>query len=64
MLQVRKKDTAMIYAMKVMSKSFVIQRGKCEQIMAERKILSRMNHPFIVNMHYAFQTVILSPHFG
>ncbi len=61
-LQVRKRDTAMLYAMKVISKSFVIQRGKCEQIMAERRILSRMNHPFVVNLHYAFQTVTLGQH--
>ena len=56
-LQVRKRDTAMIYAMKVISKSFVIQKEKSEQIMAERRILAKMNHPFIVNLHYAFQSV-------
>ena len=56
-LQVRKKDNAMMYAMKVISKSFIIQKGKIDQIMAERRILARMNHPFIVSLHYAFQTV-------
>ena len=56
-LQVRKKDTGMIFAMKVISKSFIIQKGKVEQIMIERRILSRMNHPFIVKLHYAFQSV-------
>ncbi len=56
-LQVRKKDTAMLYAMKVIKKSFIVQKGKVEQIMAERRILSKINHPFIVSLHYAFQTV-------
>lgn len=56
--QVRKKDTAMIYAMKVIKKEFIIEKGKVEQIMAEKRILSKINHPFIVTLHYAFQSVI------
>jgi len=58
-LQVRKKDTALLYAMKVISKSFVIQKSKVDQIMAERRILSKISHPFIVSLQYAFQTVFL-----
>jgi hypothetical protein len=55
--QVRKRDTGMLYAMKVISKSFVIKKGKVEQMLTERRILSRMRHPFVVRLHYAFQTV-------
>eukprot|EP00826_Nyctotherus_ovalis_P032575 TRINITY_DN2624_c0_g1_i10.p2 TRINITY_DN2624_c0_g1~~TRINITY_DN2624_c0_g1_i10.p2 ORF type:complete len:145 (-),score=33.12 TRINITY_DN2624_c0_g1_i10:11-445(-) len=55
--QVRKKDTAMIFAMKVTRKEFVLEKGKAEQAMAERRILARMSHPFIVSLHYAFQNV-------
>jgi len=56
-LEVRKKDTCMIYAMKVISKTFVVQKGKADQIMTERNILTKTNHPFIVKLHYAFQSV-------
>jgi len=42
--------------MKVISKSFVIEKGKVEQIIAERRILSKLSHPFIVKLHYAFQS--------
>jgi len=55
--QVRKKDTAMIYAMKVIKKEFIVEKKKVEQVMGERRILGRMNHPFIVSLHYAFQNV-------
>lgn len=55
--QVRKKDTGKIYAMKVISKSFVLKIGKAEQIMSERQILSKVSHPFIVSLCYAFQSV-------
>lgn len=56
-LQVRKRDNSMIYAMKVISKSFVLQKGKSESIMTEQKIFAKMNHQFIVKLHYAFQSV-------
>ena len=42
-------------AMKVMLKSRVIQRKSVSSVVNEYKILSRVSHPFIVNMHYAFQ---------
>ena len=60
MLQVRKKDTCAMYAMKVISKSFVIQKGKSDPIMTERNILTKMNNQFIVKLHYAFQSVLIS----
>ena len=42
--------------MKVISKTFIIEKEKVEQIMAERRILSKCQHPFIVKLHYAFQS--------
>lgn len=47
----------MIYAMKVISKSFVLEKGKIEPIMTERNILTKILHPYIVRLHYAFQSV-------
>jgi protein-serine/threonine kinase len=53
---VRKKDTGNLYAIKTMNKDFVLGENKIEQIMTEKEILSRISHPFIVQMFWAFQT--------
>lgn len=41
--------------MKQMSKHRVIAQNSVELVMNERKLLSEIKHPFIVNMHSAFQ---------
>ncbi len=56
-LEVRKRDTGLIYAMKVISKAFVVKKSKVPQILAEKRILARISHPFIVRLHSAFQSV-------
>ena len=43
------------YALKEMSKVKIIDKHSEESIKGERDFLSKLNHPFIVNMHYAFQ---------
>jgi serine/threonine protein kinase len=43
------------YALKEMSKAKVIDKRSERSIKAERDLLSQLRHPFIVNMHYAFQ---------
>mmetsp|Transcript_5819 Transcript_5819/g.6472 ORF Transcript_5819/g.6472 Transcript_5819/m.6472 type:complete len:743 (+) Transcript_5819:305-2533(+) len=53
---VRKKDTGKMYAMKVIKKSLVAKRGKFQNILTEKKILSGANHPFLVNLFWAFQS--------
>lgn len=57
-LQVRSKDASKnMYAMKVLKKKTVMDRGQLEHTMAERAVLEKFKaHPFIVNLHYAFQT--------
>ncbi|KAH9261446.1 hypothetical protein BASA81_000090 [Batrachochytrium salamandrivorans] len=55
-IQVRKKDTGKIYAMKVLKKDQVIKRKQYEHTMAERRILEEVDHPFIVSLRFAFQT--------
>jgi serum/glucocorticoid-regulated kinase 2 len=57
--QVRKKDTGKIYAMKTLSKAKIKKDNKVENILNERSILQRVQHPFIVRMKYAFQNVII-----
>ena len=55
-MQVRKKDTGRIYAMKVLQKANIIKRNQVEHTRTERNVLSRIVHPFIVSLNYAFQT--------
>jgi hypothetical protein len=55
----RKKDSGYLYAMKVMSKEFVIREEKIPQILTERNILTKCSNPYIVKLHWAFQTVCI-----
>ncbi|KAK9290337.1 hypothetical protein L1049_008504 [Liquidambar formosana] len=54
--QVRKKGTSEIYAMKVMRKDKIMEKNHAEYMKAERDILTKMDHPFIVQLRYSFQT--------
>ncbi len=55
-LQVRKKDTGVIYAMKVLRKDHIYKRNQVEHTKTERSVLGRIKHPFIVGLNFAFQT--------
>lgn len=44
------------YAMKVLKKQHVVSSGLVNTTMAERKILTEIVHPFVVKLHYAFQS--------
>nr|BAJ33938.1 unnamed protein product [Eutrema halophilum] len=54
--QVRKKETSEIYAMKVMRKDKIMEKNHAEYMKAERDILTKIDHPFIVQLKYSFQT--------
>ena len=49
------KKTNKKYALKEMSKVKIIDRRSEKSIKAEREFLSKLHHPFIVNMNCAFQ---------
>lgn len=53
---VRKKDDGAVYAMKVLRKDAIIKRRQVAHTQAERDILTKLKHPFIVNLNFAFQT--------
>jgi p70 ribosomal S6 kinase len=53
--QVRKKNTSEIYAMKVMRKDKILEKNHAEYMKAEREILTKVDHPFIVQLRYSFQ---------
>lgn len=55
-IQVRKKDTGQIFAMKVLRKDAVRQRNQVEHTKTERALLQRIRHPFLVDLKFAFQT--------
>ncbi|WVZ56828.1 hypothetical protein U9M48_007304 [Paspalum notatum var. saurae] len=54
--QVKKKGTSEIYAMKVMRKDKVVEKNHAEYMKAERDILTKVDHPFVVQLRYSFQT--------
>ncbi|KAL1679493.1 kinase-like domain-containing protein [Schizophyllum commune] len=56
-MQVRKKDTQRIYALKTIRKAHIAQRpGEITHILAERTVLALVNNPFIVPLKFSFQT--------
>jgi len=55
-MQVRKKDSGKIYAMKILKKRAIIARNQVEHTKAERKILQTLEHPFLMKLRFAFQT--------
>lgn len=44
-----------IYAMKVMRKDTIIKKNHVDYMRAERDILTKVVHPFIVQLRYSFQ---------
>lgn len=55
-MQVRKKDTARIYAMKIIRKANIVERSEVEHTLAERNVLAKIQNPFIVNLKFSFQS--------
>lgn len=54
--QVRKRNSLEIFAMKVMRKDKIMEKNHVEYMKAERDILTKVDHPFIVQLRYSFQT--------
>ncbi|KAI8927130.1 kinase-like domain-containing protein [Entophlyctis helioformis] len=54
-MQVRKKDTGRIYAMKIIKKAHIVERDEVSHTLAERAVLAKLQHPFIVPLKYSFQ---------
>lgn len=56
-LQVKNKKSKQILAMKIISKRLINRKTSyVENIHAERDILTKIRHPFVVTMHCSFQT--------
>mmetsp|Transcript_56088 Transcript_56088/g.167865 ORF Transcript_56088/g.167865 Transcript_56088/m.167865 type:complete len:1027 (-) Transcript_56088:226-3306(-) len=50
------KERGGLFAMKILRKSHLVKRRQIERTKTERKVLSLVDHPFIMKLHYAFQT--------
>lgn len=55
-MMVKKKDTGRTYAMKILKKKDLVKRKQVEHTMTEREVISNINHPFIVSLHFSFQS--------
>jgi serine/threonine protein kinase len=44
------------YALKALKKKTLILKKQLKYAITEAKVLKLANHPFIINLHYAFQT--------
>lgn len=53
---VRKRDTSLHYAMKVLRKDKIMGQNLTKYALTERNVLSYIRHPFIVGLNFAFQT--------
>jgi len=51
------KKSGQQFAMKEMRKDLVVSKRSVGSIMNERRLLGILKHPFIVNLHYAFQNL-------
>ncbi|KAJ3068516.1 hypothetical protein HK102_007153, partial [Quaeritorhiza haematococci] len=52
---VEKRDTKKLYALKYINKMQCLRMRATQNIFRERAILEEIDHPFIVNLRFAFQ---------
>jgi len=55
-MQVRKRDSQRIYALKTIRKAHIVDRKEITHTLAERLVLARVNNPFIVPLKFSFQS--------
>lgn len=54
--KVRLKQNNNIYAMKIINKKYLIKNQQLRYAVTECNVLKQAKHPFIITLHYAFQT--------
>jgi serine/threonine protein kinase len=55
-IQVKKKDTGKIYAIKILNKAKLKKEKQLIHTQTERRVLEKIEHPFLVKLVFAFQT--------
>ncbi len=51
-----KQDPQRVFAMKVLKKAFLYRNKHLKYAITECNILKQAEHPFVIKMHYSFQT--------
>ena len=57
-IKVQKKDTKKIYALKAIKTCQLNDENQLQYALTESEILKKINHPYIVNLHYTFQVLL------
>ncbi|KDO33815.1 AGC protein kinase [Saprolegnia parasitica CBS 223.65] len=55
-IQVRYTPTGEIYAMKIVSKEYLVKKNSIANMQTERDIMTKVSHPFLISLQFAFQT--------
>jgi Protein kinase domain len=55
---VRRKDTGFLCVIKTVSKDYSLENPRFENLLSEKNVLFKLNHPFIIQIQSIFQTVI------
>ncbi|CCA67867.1 probable Serine/threonine-protein kinase gad8 [Serendipita indica DSM 11827] len=55
-MQVRKRDTGRIYALKTIRKAHIAEKGEVTHTLHERLVLTKVSSPFIVPLKWSFQS--------
>ncbi|KAL7215269.1 hypothetical protein ACSBR1_027435 [Camellia fascicularis] len=54
-VRARKKDSGIVYALKIMDKKFITKENKTDYVKLERIVLDQLDHPGIVRLFFTFQ---------
>lgn len=55
---VRQKSTSNVFAMKVLKKDVVLEKGELVHTLTENSVLAKCSHPFLTSLKYSFQTPV------
>ena len=62
-MQVRKRDTTRIYALKTIRKVHIVNRNKITHTLAEHLVLAQVDSPFIVPFEFGSYYIVLDDFF-
>lgn len=54
-VRAKKKDTGIVYALKIMDKKFITKENKTAYVKLERIVLDQLDHPGIIRLYFTFQ---------
>ncbi|KAB2085652.1 hypothetical protein ES319_A05G413300v1 [Gossypium barbadense] len=54
-VKAKKKDTGIVYALKIMDKKFITKENKTAYVKLERIVLDQLDHPGIMRLYFTFQ---------